>query len=86
MQDGTQRRDRDHRDEREEPPGAFPTPFGDGEPDEQEQKSDRHVARILDRVGEETIRVIAPLNFESVTEGRLRAIRRLREAVCQLVG
>lgn len=40
---------------------------------------------VLDRVGEETIKVIAPLNFESVTEGRRRAIRRLRAAVCQLI-
>lgn len=32
----------------------------------------------IDPMGDTTIEIIAPLNFESVTEGRIKAIRRLR--------
>lgn len=39
----------------------------------------------LDKSGDTTLEVITPLNFESVTEGRLRVIRRLRSATGDLI-
>jgi hypothetical protein len=45
----------------------------------------RYVGTSFDEKGEATLTVIAPINFESVTEGRRRAVRRLRNAVNDLI-
>lgn len=41
----------------------------------------RYVSGVFDARGEKTLEVLAPLNFEAVTDGRLKSIRRLRDAV-----